>query len=120
MRVLLVEDDARLGPQLKAALEAKGYAVDLVGDGAEAEMLGANEPYDLVLLDLVMKGMNGLDVLSKLTQMDGGARVVVLSADVQESSRQLATEAGAAGFLTKPIDRIVLLNLVAKTLELHA
>ena len=75
---------------------------------------------DLVLLDLVMKGMNGLDVLSKLTQMDGDARVLVLSADVQESSRQLAAEAGAAGFLTKPIDRIVLLNLVAKTLELRA
>jgi Response regulator containing CheY-like receiver, AAA-type ATPase, and DNA-binding domains len=58
--------------------------------------------------------------LSKLTQMDGDVRVLVLSADIQDSSRQLATEAGAAGFLNKPIDRIVLLNLVAKTLEFPA
>jgi CheY-like chemotaxis protein len=59
-------------------------------------------------------------VLNKLTEMDGDARVVVVSADVQDSSRELAAAAGAAGFLNKPIDRLMLLNIVARTLELRA
>ena len=119
-KILLVDDSAMARRSARQILESAGYAVAEAEDGLVAlERYFLDKP-DLVLLDLVMKGMNGLDVLSKLTQMDGHARVVVLSADVQESSRQLATEAGAAGFLTKPIDRSVLLNLVAKTLELHA
>jgi two-component system chemotaxis response regulator CheY len=119
-KILLVDDSAMARRSARQILESAGYAVAEAEDGLVAlERYFLDKP-DLVLLDLVMKGMNGLDVLSKLTQMDGDARVVVLSADVQESSRQLAAEAGAAGFLTKPIDRIVLLNLVAKTLELHA
>ena len=119
-KILLVDDSAMARRSARQILESAGYAVAEAEDGLVAlERYFLDKP-DLVLLDLVMKGMNGLDVLSKLTQMDGDARVVVLSADVQESSRQLAAEAGAAGFLTKPIDRSVLLNLVAKTLELHA
>ncbi len=119
-KILLVDDSAMARRSARQILESAGYAVAEAEDGLVAlERYFLDKP-DLVLLDLVMKGMNGLDVLSKLTQMDGDARVLVLSADVQESSRQLAAEAGAAGFLTKPIDRIVLLNLVAKTLELHA
>jgi two-component system chemotaxis response regulator CheY len=119
-KILLVDDSAMARRSARQILESAGYAVAEAEDGLVAlERYFLDKP-DLVLLDLVMKGMNGLDVLSKLTQMDGDARVLVLSADVQESSRQLAAEAGAAGFLTKPIDRIVLLNLVAKTLELRA
>jgi two-component system chemotaxis response regulator CheY len=75
------------------------------------------EKPDLVLLDLVMKGMNGIDVLKKLTEMDGKARVIVVSADVQDSSRELAESAGAVGFLNKPVDRAVLLSAVSKALE---
>jgi two-component system chemotaxis response regulator CheY len=64
-----------------------------------------------------MKGMSGLDVLKKLTEMDGQARVIVVSADVQDSSRVLAESGGAAGFLNKPVDRAALLGAVSKTLE---
>jgi two-component system chemotaxis response regulator CheY len=119
-KILLVDDSAMARRSARQILESAGYAVAEAEDGLVAlERYFLDKP-DLVLLDLVMKGMNGLDVLSKLTQMDGDVRVLVLSADVQDSSRQLATEAGAAGFLNKPIDRIVLLNLVAKTLEFPA
>ena len=52
-----------------------------------------------------MKGMNGLDVLKKLRELDGKARVIVVSADVQDSSRELAAAGGAVGFLNKPVDR---------------
>jgi two-component system chemotaxis response regulator CheY len=60
------------------------------------------EKPSLVLLDLVMKGMYGLDVLVKLREMDQQARVVVASADIQSSTRKMVDEAGALGFINKP------------------
>ncbi len=64
-----------------------------------------------------MKGMYGLDVLSKLREIDPQARVIVVSADVQNSSRQLVESGGGLGFLTKPVDSEVLLNTVQRALE---
>ena len=119
-KILLVDDSAMARRNARQILESAGYVVAEAEDGLVALERYFLEKPDLVLLDLVMKGMNGLDVLTKLTEMDGDARVVVVSADVQDSSRQLAEAAGAAGFLNKPIDRLGLLNLVAKTLELRA
>jgi DNA-binding response OmpR family regulator len=72
---------------------------------------------DLVVLDLAMKGMYGMDVLGKLREIDGLARVIVASADVQLSSHEMAAQAGAAGFVTKPIDPDQLLTLVRSTLR---
>lgn len=119
-KILLVDDSAMARRSARQILESAGYSVAEAEDGLVALERYFLEKPDLVLLDLVMKGMNGLDVLNKLTEMDGDARVVVVSADVQDSSRQLAEAAGAAGFLNKPIDRSLLLNIVARTLELHA
>jgi two-component system chemotaxis response regulator CheY len=72
---------------------------------------------DIVLLDLVMKGMYGLDVLTKLREMDDSAQVIVVSADVQTSSRELVVQAGAAGFLIKPLDADAVLALVQSKLS---
>lgn len=119
-KILLVDDSAMARRSARQILESAGYSVAEAEDGLVALERYFLEKPDLVLLDLVMKGMNGLDVLNKLTEMDGDARVVVVSADVQDSSRQLAEAAGAAGFLNKPIDRSLLLNIVEKTLELRA
>jgi two-component system, chemotaxis family, chemotaxis protein CheY len=69
------------------------------------------------MLDLVMKGMYGLEVLGKLREMDPDARVVVLSADIQTSSRDLVQAAGASGFLTKPADAEQMLAAIARATE---
>jgi two-component system, chemotaxis family, chemotaxis protein CheY len=119
-KILLVDDSAMARRGSRQILESAGYVVAEAEDGLVALERYFLEKPDLVLLDLVMRGMNGLDVLKKLTEMDEHARVIVLSADVQDSSRQLAGAAGAAGFLTKPVDRAVLLSIVAKTLEMSA
>jgi Response regulator containing CheY-like receiver, AAA-type ATPase, and DNA-binding domains len=75
-KILLVDDSAMARRSARQILESAGYAVAEAEDGLVAlERYFLDKP-DLVLLDLVMKGMNGLDVLSKLTQMDGEARVV--------------------------------------------
>jgi two-component system chemotaxis response regulator CheY len=116
-KILLVDDSALARRAVRQMLESAGYAVAEAEDGMSALERYFLERPDLVLLDLVMKGMNGLDVLKKLTEMDGQARVIVVSADVQDSSRVLAESGGAAGFLTKPVDRATLLRAVSKTLE---
>jgi two-component system chemotaxis response regulator CheY len=116
-KILLVDDSALARRAVRQMLESAGYAVAEAEDGLIALERYFLERPDLVLLDLVMKGMNGLDVLKKLTEMDGQARVIVVSADVQDSSRVLAESGGAAGFLTKPVDRATLLSAVSKTLQ---
>jgi two-component system chemotaxis response regulator CheY len=63
-----------------------------------------------------MRGMNGLDVLTKLHELDGGARVVVVSADIQDSSREMAESGGASGFVTKPVERAAILKVIADVL----
>jgi len=119
-KILLVDDSAMARRAARQILESAGYSVAEAEDGLIALERYFLEKPDLVLLDLVMKGMNGLDVLKKLTEMDGQAKVIVVSADVQDSSRELAVSGGAAGFLNKPVDRTALLSAVAKTLEAGA
>jgi two-component system chemotaxis response regulator CheY len=101
-KVLIVDDSALSRRTLRRILETAGYEVVEADDGMAALEVYFLEKPDLVLLDLVMKGMYGLDVLVKLREMDQDARVVVASADIQSSTRKLVDEAGALGFINKP------------------
>jgi two-component system chemotaxis response regulator CheY len=115
-RILVVDDSGLARRRARGILERAGYEVVEASDGMAAiETYFIVKP-DVVLLDLVMQGMNGLDVLSKLRELDQAARVIVVSADVQESSHELVAQAGAAGFLSKPIDEAAILSLVQTTL----
>lgn len=101
-KVLLVDDSGLARRSTRRLLEQAGYEVVEAEDGLSAlERFAVDKP-DVVLLDLVMKGMYGLDVLEKLRQIDAAAKVIVLSADVQTSSRDLVQAAGASGFINKP------------------
>jgi len=114
--VLVVDDSGLARRRVRSILEPAGYEVVEVEDGMSAlERYFVAKP-DLVLLDLVMKGMSGLDVLTKLREMDPAARVIVVSADVQTSSHEMVEQAGAAGFLMKPIDSDEVLAIVQSTL----
>ena len=101
-KVLLVDDSGLARRSTRRVLEQAGYEVVEAEDGLSALERYAVDKPDLVLLDLVMKGMYGLDVLGKLRELDPGARVIVVSADVQTSSRELVQAAGASGFINKP------------------
>jgi two-component system chemotaxis response regulator CheY len=116
-RVLVVDDSGLARRRARGILEGAGYQVVEAEDGMAAiESYFVARP-DIVLLDLVMKGMYGLDVLTKLREMDRSAQVIVVSADVQTSSRELVAQAGAAGFLIKPLDADAVLALVRSTLS---
>lgn len=111
-RVLVVDDSGLARRRARGILESAGFEVIEAEDGMAAlERYFVDKP-DLVLLDLVMKGMYGLEVLSKLREMDPDARVIVVSADVQTSSHELVAQGGAAGFLVKPVDANEVLTLV--------
>ena len=115
-RILIVDDSSLARRRARTILEGGGYEVIEAEDGMAAiERYFVDKPA-VVMLDLVMKGMYGLDVLTKLRQMDPAARVIVVSADVQSSSHQMAAEGGAAGFLVKPLDEHDALSLVRRTL----
>ena len=116
-RVLIVDDSALARRNLRQILESANCEVDEAEDGLSAlERYFLNKP-DVVLLDLVMRGMYGLDVLEKLRQLDPLAKVVVVSADVQTSSQQLVDQAGAKAFITKPFDREEIIGTLKAVLE---
>jgi two-component system chemotaxis response regulator CheY len=101
-KVLLVDDSGLARRGTRRVLEEAGYTVVEAEDGLSAlERFSIDKP-DVVLLDLVMKGMYGLDVLAKLRELDPAARVIVVSADIQTSSREMVQAAGASGFINKP------------------
>jgi len=104
-KVLIVDDSALARRSLRQILETEGYDVAEAEDGLTALERYFLEKPDVVLLDLVMRGLYGLDVLKKLRELDPEARVVVVSADIQTSSQQMVEEAGAKLFVSKPFDR---------------
>jgi two-component system chemotaxis response regulator CheY len=118
MSKLLVVDDSGLARRsVRGILESDGHVVVEAVDGMTALEQYFLEKPDIVMLDLVMRGMYGLEVLEKLRQLDPAAVVIVVSADVQSSSRELLTQAGASAFLNKPVEREHLLATVHRVLE---
>jgi two-component system chemotaxis response regulator CheY len=114
--VLIVDDSALSRRTLRQILEPAGYEVAEAEDGLSALERYFLEKPDVVLLDLVMKGMYGLDVLTKLRELDADAKVVIVSADIQTSSHELVEAAGARAFVNKPFDRAEILGTLASIL----
>ena len=109
-KVLIVDDSSLTRRSLRQILETAGCQVVEAENGLDALERYFLEKPDVVLLDLVMRGMYGLEVLQKIRELDPRARIVVVSADIQTSSQDLAGEAGAAGFINKPFDRTDILS----------
>jgi two-component system chemotaxis response regulator CheY len=115
-KILIVDDSALSRRTLRRILESQGYEVVEADDGMTALEVYFLEKPRLVLLDLVMKGMYGLDVLVKLREMDPKALVVVASADIQSSTRKMVDEAGALAFINKPFVSEQVLSAVEASL----
>ena len=108
-KIMVVDDSAMSRRTIRRILEGAGYNVVEADEGMAALELYFLEKPDLIFLDLVMKGMYGLDVLEKLREMDKDVRVVVASADIQSSTRTMVNEAGACAFINKPfvVDQVL-------------
>lgn len=115
--VMIVDDSGYTRRTHRRILESAGHAVLEADTGMAAiESFALNRP-DLVLLDLTMTDMSGLQVLEKLREISGDARVVVVSADVQRSTATLVTDSGAMRFLGKPVTPAELLDTVRELLQ---
>jgi two-component system, OmpR family, response regulator len=102
MRILIVEDEPTLGPQLKASLEQAGYAVDLATDGEDGHFLGSTENYDAAILDLGLPEVDGLTVLDRWRREKRNFPVLVLTARDSWSDKVAGLDAGADDYLAKP------------------
>lgn len=102
MRILVAEDDKTLSQQIRQALADEGRAVDIVADGAEAEYLGSNEPYDLVVLDIGLPEKDGISVLKEWRRNKIDTPVLILTARDGWSERVDGLDAGADDYMTKP------------------
>lgn len=102
MRILVVEDDPDLQRQLVRALQDAGYVTDAASDGEEAHFLGDTEPYDAVILDLGLPGLDGVTVLERWRHSNKSMPVLILTARDRWREKVAGFDAGADDYLTKP------------------
>ena len=108
MRVLVVEDEVRLGEAVARGLEAEGFAVDLVHDGLEGLWRAREQPYAAVVLDILLPGMNGYEVCRTLRTEQVWTPILMLTAKSGEYDEAEALDTGADDFLSKPFSFVVL------------
>ncbi|HEU0004161.1 MAG TPA: response regulator transcription factor [Ktedonobacteraceae bacterium] len=102
MRILVVEDDPRLGSHLKKGLEKHHYAVDVVADGEDALLMGSTVPYDLIVLDILLPRLNGFEVCRQLRNNRRTMPILLLTALGEVDHRVTGLDTGADDYLTKP------------------
>jgi len=102
VRLLVVEDEPELARQLRGRFDAEGYAVDTAGDGQEALYLGETEPYDAIVLDLGLPGLDGLEILARWRAAGVSTPVLILTARGRWHERVEGIDAGADDYLPKP------------------
>jgi len=102
MRVLIVEDDARIAEDVREAIQAAGFVADVVNDGEEAWFTGGTEPYDAVILDLGLPGIDGLTILKRWRSEGHSFPVLILTARSAWQERVDGIDAGADDYLVKP------------------
>ncbi len=102
MRVLLVEDSEQLQRSLSAGLRNSGYAVDSATNGNEALWLADSNVYDVIILDLMLPGKDGLSVLRNLRESGKNTHVLILTARDTVADRVIGLRAGADDYLAKP------------------
>ncbi|MCK8677493.1 MULTISPECIES: response regulator transcription factor [Streptomyces] len=117
MRLLIVEDEKRLALSLAAGLRAEGFAVDVVHDGLEGLHRAGSEPYDLVVLDIMLPGMNGYRVCGALRAAGNDVPILMLTAKDGEYDEAEGLDTGADDYLTKPFSYVVLLARVRALLR---
>jgi DNA-binding NtrC family response regulator len=113
---LIVDDDADTREVLATSLRSE-YTCATAGSAEEASRLLAGIAFDVVVTDAVMPGASGLDLCSQVRKVCPDTIVIVVSGMTEEKYRKLATQRGAAGYLTKPLDVLLLQSLIKSRLS---
>ncbi len=112
MKILLAEDEKELSRAVTAILERAKYAVDAAYDGAEALALAENNAYDVMVFDIMMPKMDGIELLKRIRQTGNYTPVIMLTAKSEVDDRITGLDAGADDYLTKPYSMKELLSRV--------
>jgi DNA-binding response OmpR family regulator len=102
MRILIVEDDHTIAQAVKEGLQQESFAVDVVHDGEEGYYTAKAEEYDLIILDILLPGMDGMEIASKLRHESVPARILILSAKDQLPDKIQGLNTGADDYMIKP------------------
>lgn len=102
-RILVVEDDEEMRSLLKDFIVEEGFETDSVSNGSEAFRKLVKEPFDLIITDVRMPGLTGLDILPGMRKLQPGAAIIVITAFGSEEVQRKAFERGATAYLEKPI-----------------
>ncbi len=111
MRILVVEDERKTASFVRKALQAEGFAVDTCGNGDEALALVQSTPFDVMVLDIMLPGRDGLSVVRQLRKSQNTTPVLLLSARGEVNERVEGLDAGADDYLPKPFE---LAELIAR------
>lgn len=103
MRILIIEDEKKVADFIRRGLKEEGYAADIASDGKEGLFLASTNPYDVILLDVMLPGLDGISVCRKLRQEENNSvPVIMLTAKDEVRDKVRGLDAGADDYLTKP------------------
>jgi len=120
MRILVVDDEATIRDSLKDILESEGFDVELAGDGIQALQILGDQEFDLVLSDIKMPRMDGIELLSHCARHYAQMPIIMISAHGNVQTAVEATKLGAFDFITKPLDLDRLLITIRNALQIRA
>ncbi len=110
-RILIIEDNAELAQLLAVHLRDLAYEVDIAGDGTEGLAKAQRTLYDLILLDLMLPGLNGLDICRRIREKPPYVPIIMLTSRSSETDRVVGLEVGADDYVTKPFS---VMELIAR------
>jgi len=116
-RILIVDDNLSQCKTMTFILERKGYSVTTAGDGIEAISLVEKSPFDIILMDIKMPIMNGVQAYKQIKKLRPGARVIMMTAYAVEDLVEEALQEGAYGIIYKPLDIDKVLDIIDKAFQ---
>lgn len=119
MRILVVDDDARVARAVTRGLEAEGFAVDVAADGTEGEWLAGENAYDALVLDVMLPGIDGYELCRRLRRAGNWTPILMLTAKNGAEDEVHALDTGADDFLAKPFSFGVLVARIRALLRRH-
>jgi DNA-binding response OmpR family regulator len=117
IKFLVVDDEVGVSHQLREFLEQRGYSAIAATSGQEAVKLIKKERPNIVVLDIVMEGMTGIDVLREIGKINPKIRVIMLTALEDDKTRNICKELGASSYITKPYNFSDILKTVHKLIN---
>jgi DNA-binding response OmpR family regulator len=111
MKILIVEDEPKVALFIKKGLEENNYDTEIAHDGLLAEKLAHHNMYDLFILDIIIPGINGLELCKKLKELNSNIPVIMLTALGTTDDKIIGFDAGANDYLVKPFEFRELLEL---------